>query len=140
MPLHEIVLPETKPETEWVCGRALQKVSPQRTHSLTESGSQKMIYSFTGGNDGAEPVGGLAAVHGVLHGTAECGGADRAGTIFALTTSGQLTLLHTFTDMTDGAYPQGTLKHYGDKLYGTALQGGAGCPGYGCGTVFRISP
>jgi Uma2 family endonuclease len=33
MPIHEIVLPETKPETEWVCGRALQKVSPQRTHS-----------------------------------------------------------------------------------------------------------
>jgi Uma2 family endonuclease len=33
MPLHEIVLPETKPETEWVRGRPLQKVSPQRTHS-----------------------------------------------------------------------------------------------------------
>jgi len=33
MPQSEIVLPETKPETEWVRGRALQKVSPQRTHS-----------------------------------------------------------------------------------------------------------
>jgi Uma2 family endonuclease len=33
MSIHEIVLPETKPETEWVRGRALQKVSPQRTHS-----------------------------------------------------------------------------------------------------------
>lgn len=33
MPYHEIVLPETTPETEWVRGRALQKVSPQRTHS-----------------------------------------------------------------------------------------------------------
>jgi Uma2 family endonuclease len=33
MALHEIVLPETKPETEWVRGRPLQKVSPQRTHS-----------------------------------------------------------------------------------------------------------
>lgn len=32
MALHEIVLPETKPETEWVRGRALQKVSPKRTH------------------------------------------------------------------------------------------------------------
>jgi Uma2 family endonuclease len=36
MPLHEIVLPETKPEIEWVRGRALQKVSPQRTHSLLQ--------------------------------------------------------------------------------------------------------
>jgi Uma2 family endonuclease len=33
MSLHEIVLPQTEPESEWVCGRALQKVSPQRTHA-----------------------------------------------------------------------------------------------------------
>src|SRR5579883_766017 len=33
MPYHEIVLPATKPETEWVRGRPLQKVSPQATHS-----------------------------------------------------------------------------------------------------------
>jgi Uma2 family endonuclease len=32
MSLHEIVLPETKPETEWVGGRALQKVSPTYDH------------------------------------------------------------------------------------------------------------
>jgi len=31
--LHEIVLPETEPETEWVRGRPLQKVSPPRDHS-----------------------------------------------------------------------------------------------------------
>ncbi|MBV8198045.1 MAG: Uma2 family endonuclease [Candidatus Eremiobacteraeota bacterium] len=36
MPLHEIVLPETKPESEWVRGRALQKVSPQRAHSMLQ--------------------------------------------------------------------------------------------------------
>lgn len=29
----EIVLPWTKPETEWVAGRALRKVSPTRNHS-----------------------------------------------------------------------------------------------------------
>jgi hypothetical protein len=29
---HEIVLPETQPETEWLCGRAVQKVSPRRKH------------------------------------------------------------------------------------------------------------
>jgi Uma2 family endonuclease len=33
MSLHEIVLPETKPETEWVRGRALQKVSPTYSHA-----------------------------------------------------------------------------------------------------------
>ena len=36
MALHEIVLPETKPETEWVRGRPLQKVSPQRDHSFLQ--------------------------------------------------------------------------------------------------------
>jgi len=30
--LSEIILPETKPETEWVRGRALQKVSPTYRH------------------------------------------------------------------------------------------------------------
>jgi hypothetical protein len=36
MSILEIVLPETKPETEWVRGRPLQKVSAQRTHSLLQ--------------------------------------------------------------------------------------------------------
>lgn len=36
MSLHEIVLPETKPETEWVRGRALQKVSPTYSHALLQ--------------------------------------------------------------------------------------------------------
>jgi hypothetical protein len=33
MSLHEIVLPETKPETEWVRGRAVQKVSATYWHA-----------------------------------------------------------------------------------------------------------
>lgn len=33
MAQHEILLPQTEPETEWVRGRALQKVSPQRDHA-----------------------------------------------------------------------------------------------------------
>lgn len=35
--MHEIILPETKPETEWVRGRALQKMSPTRHHSRLQS-------------------------------------------------------------------------------------------------------
>jgi len=37
MSVHEIVLPETKPETEWVRGRALQKASPTYDHSALQS-------------------------------------------------------------------------------------------------------
>jgi len=32
MSIHEIVLPETEPETEWILGRAVQKVSPTWAH------------------------------------------------------------------------------------------------------------
>jgi Uma2 family endonuclease len=34
---HEIILEETKPETEWVRGRALQKVSPTYWHGLMQT-------------------------------------------------------------------------------------------------------
>ncbi len=36
MSIHEIVLPITKPETEWILGRAVRKVSPRRTHALLQ--------------------------------------------------------------------------------------------------------
>lgn len=36
MAYHEIVLPDTRPETEWVRGRALQKVSPKTAHSFLQ--------------------------------------------------------------------------------------------------------
>jgi len=34
--LREVVLPETKPETEWVLDRPLQKVSPTRRHAVVQ--------------------------------------------------------------------------------------------------------
>ena len=34
--MREIVLPETKPALEWVNGRVLQKVSPQRRHAMAQ--------------------------------------------------------------------------------------------------------
>ena len=37
MSIHEIVLPETEPETEWILGRAVRKVSPFRTHALLQA-------------------------------------------------------------------------------------------------------
>ena len=49
MSIHEIVLPETKPETEWVRGRALQKVSPQRTHSRLQGALYARLASWADG-------------------------------------------------------------------------------------------
>ena len=36
MSIHEIVLAETKPETEWILGRPVRKVSPVRTHGILQ--------------------------------------------------------------------------------------------------------
>lgn len=56
MGIHEIVLPETKPETEWVLGRPLQKVSPQRTHALLQLALASRLDQCTAGrgNTGTE--------------------------------------------------------------------------------------
>lgn len=53
--VHEIVLPETKPETEWVRGRALQKVSPQRTHSRLQGALTMQFSQWAEGRGEAGP-------------------------------------------------------------------------------------
>ena len=53
--LHEIVLPETKPETEWVRGRALQKVSPKLDHSLLQGALTSAFRQWAAGRGKAGP-------------------------------------------------------------------------------------
>jgi Uma2 family endonuclease len=48
MSLHEIVLPETKPETEWVRGRAKQKVSPTYAHARVQSRFAAVLDAYAG--------------------------------------------------------------------------------------------
>lgn len=55
MAIHEIVLPETKPETEWVRGRALRKVSPQRTHSRLQGALTIALTKWAAGRGEAGP-------------------------------------------------------------------------------------
>ncbi len=52
----EIVLPLTRPETEWVAGRAVKKVSPTRAHSrlALELGSQLHAWVAGRGEIGVE--------------------------------------------------------------------------------------
>jgi Uma2 family endonuclease len=51
MSLHEIVLPETKPETEWVRGRALQKVSPTYAHARLQALIGSVLTSWADAGD-----------------------------------------------------------------------------------------
>jgi uncharacterized repeat protein (TIGR03803 family) len=110
---------------------------------LTPSGgawSETVLYNFTGGPDGDQPIGGLAIDEaGNLYGTAADGGDPfcTCGTVFALSPSNSgwtFTVLHAFTGGTDGGVPGSSLRYGGGYLSGTTVNGGPSNQG----TVFRL--
>jgi uncharacterized repeat protein (TIGR03803 family) len=53
---------------------------------LDNTGTETVLYSFTGGSDGSCPMSGLILdLSGNLYGTTEFGGASGAGVVFKLT-------------------------------------------------------
>ena len=95
-----------------------------------------VIHSFTGGSDGANPLGGFFIVGDYLYGTASSGGSSGVGVVFRVSTSGQETVLHEFSGGTDGASPQGHLVMDKDgNFYGTTNAGGVS----NAGTVFKVT-
>jgi hypothetical protein len=113
----------------------------------TSAWPESVIYSFTGGADGATPAGGVVADRsGSLYGvTTASNTAGGSGTVFKLTPSGSTwkeSTIYTFKNTGgDGLYPQGRLllDSAGD-IYGTTLYGGNTACTYGCGTVFVLKP
>jgi len=111
---------------------------------LDASGNQTVLYSFSGGADGAEPQAGLALdAEGNLYGTAEHGGnlpdcyEAGCGTVFKLDAAGHETVLYTFTGSAgDGYWPMADLlvRDAQGNLYGTTSEGGA----HDYGTVFKV--
>jgi uncharacterized repeat protein (TIGR03803 family) len=53
--------------------------------SVTLSGAENVLYTFTGEPDGAEPLSGLVSVNGTLYGTTYQGGTSNNGTVFSIT-------------------------------------------------------
>lgn len=103
-----------------------------------------VLYAFTGGSDGAYPMGNLIRDElGNLYGTTQAGGDSACngnnsgcGTVFKVDLTGKETTLYSFTwTGGDGAYPYaGLARDSQGNLYGTTVEGGS----YGCGTVFRV--
>jgi uncharacterized repeat protein (TIGR03803 family) len=107
------------------------------------SGSQNVLYNFSGGANGAGPYGGLVFdKKGNLYGTTEAYGSGCCGTVFKIAADGTETVLHSFVGGADGDTPLAGLifdKH--GNLYGTTRAGGGTiCGGTGCGTVFQLAP
>jgi uncharacterized repeat protein (TIGR03803 family) len=105
---------------------------PSATQTVTT------LYSFMGGVDGSQPVGGLILdTAGNLYGATTYGGSSGYGAIFKVTSTGLENVLYSFTGGNDGREPHGALVF--DKngnLYGTTYQGGL----HRRGTLFELSP
>lgn len=94
-----------------------------------------VLYSFTNGSDGSDPICGLVLAGTNLYGTAYMGGSSNSGTVFCVSTNGTgFATLHTFTGGSDGGYPHAGLILSGHTLYGTTAGGGSS----GSGTVFAL--
>lgn len=104
---------------------------------LSSTGSEKVLYSFQGGTDGARPNAGLARdSSGNLYGTTINGGIRDRGTVFKVTPDGVETVLYRFRQP-DGVIPYvGLVMDAQGNLYGTTALGGD----HGWGTVFKITP
>jgi uncharacterized repeat protein (TIGR03803 family) len=115
-------------------------------YQLTPSGSgwtESVLYSFTGGTDGANPYSGLISDQaGNLYGATGAGGSGQGGTVFELARSNggwTFGLLYSPTG-TNGQLAPGPLGNLAfdsaGNLYGTTHGGGA----YNFGTVFKLTP
>ena len=112
-------------------------------YELVRSGnewSETLLHSFTGGNDGDLPVGGLIFdMAGNLYGTTAGGGNGAGGTVFELTASNgdwSESILYNFNSNNGyGTQPECTLvMDQAGNLYGTTSGGGAN------GTIFELTP
>jgi uncharacterized repeat protein (TIGR03803 family) len=118
--------------------------------------TERVLYSFKFGTDGALPQAGLIAdAHGALYGTTAIGGNacpnvnpdNGCGTVFKLSPlgAGQThwteTPLHKFHGAPDGFFPvAGLVADLHGALYGTTENGGRTTCFDGCGTAFKVVP
>jgi uncharacterized repeat protein (TIGR03803 family) len=113
-------------------------------YKLTGSGSSwssSVIYSFTGGSDGAIPMSRMALDGaGNLYGTTTFGGAGLGyGTLFKLVRNGaswSFNLLYEFQGASDGGHPEtGVVLDPAGNIYGCNTYGGQ----FGAGVVYELS-
>ncbi|HEY2476524.1 MAG TPA: choice-of-anchor tandem repeat GloVer-containing protein [Candidatus Cybelea sp.] len=114
----------------------------------------KIVYSFRGDQDAANPAASLIKAEGILYGTTASGGATGGrscfgspycGTVFSITLKGREKVLHSFGNGGDGVSSFAPLIDVNGVFYGTTSWGGSyGCGTsyyyYGCGTVFSVTP
>jgi uncharacterized repeat protein (TIGR03803 family) len=105
---------------------------------LTPAGAESVVYSFSGGTNGLQPVSLIQGTDGNFYGTTVYGGQLNYGTVFKVTAAGAQAVLHSFAGGKDGQLPQQTQLIEGSdgSFYGTVPYGGASS----LGVVYRITP
>lgn len=108
---------------------------------IDAAGNYSVLYTFTGGTDGANPNADLIRdAEGNLYGTT-FGGGSGFGVVFRIDAMGNETPLHIFNGA-DGRGPlAGLILDEAGDLYGDTAFGGnlSNCNGRGCGVVFKIN-
>jgi uncharacterized repeat protein (TIGR03803 family) len=110
--------------------------------SITTDGTEKVLYSFAGGNnDGADPEATLTPVGNMLYGTTQRGGSnissDALGSVFSYNlTNNTEQVLRFFTGFQgDASRPLSDVTILGSTIYGTTSRGGTNDDG----TVFSLN-
>jgi uncharacterized repeat protein (TIGR03803 family) len=105
---------------------------------VAPNGTETVLYSFKGGNDGADPNAAVIAdANGNFYGTTYGGGTSGLGTVFEIAADGTESVLYSFKGGSDGANPFASLiLDANGNLYGTTYSGGSS----NHGTVFKVAP
>jgi uncharacterized repeat protein (TIGR03803 family) len=99
-------------------------------------GELATLYTFTGGNDGANPGQLIWGNDGHLYGTTLAAGPLGAGTIFSITTNGVFTLLNWFESAADESRPSELIQGRDGSFYCTASGGGL----FAGGAIYQLLP
>lgn len=114
---------------------AAQKLAAERAAAARLT--YKVLYTFTGGNDGAWPAGNLVAdTQGNLYGMTSAGGPNGAGVVYKLAPDGTQTVLFHFNGANGNLPMAGLTPDAAGNLYGVTETGGK----YGWGNVFKLTP